>query len=207
KDFTNWVYRSTSVKARANQTLKVFAGPDISQAEFMKACSDAARDARDADIAKRTASIDRQIRTIEDRIMREERELREDETELSHRKMEETGAHFENLTGIFSKGRTRRLSTSLSKRRLAEQAKADVEESRDTIDDLKRQMSELERRRQEVIVEVNEKWGRVASSSSEVTIVPKKADIFVNLFGVAWMPYYSIRTNEETIELSAFGSS
>ncbi len=28
KDFTDWVFRNSSVKARANQALKVFAGPD-----------------------------------------------------------------------------------------------------------------------------------------------------------------------------------
>ena len=43
KDFTDWVFRNSSVKARANQTLKVFAGPDVSPADFMKACADAAR--------------------------------------------------------------------------------------------------------------------------------------------------------------------
>ncbi len=53
KDFADWVYRTTSVKARANQVLKVFAGPDISQAEFMRACADAAREARDAEVEKK----------------------------------------------------------------------------------------------------------------------------------------------------------
>ncbi|MEO8357754.1 MAG: DUF87 domain-containing protein, partial [Chloroflexota bacterium] len=41
KDFADWVHRSSAVKARANQVLKVYAGPDVSQAEFMKACSEA----------------------------------------------------------------------------------------------------------------------------------------------------------------------
>src|SRR4030095_4297194 len=40
KDFADWVYRTSSVKARATQVLKVYAGPDVSQAEFMKACAE-----------------------------------------------------------------------------------------------------------------------------------------------------------------------
>jgi hypothetical protein len=40
---------------------------------------------------------------------------------------------------------------------------------------------------------------------TEVTITPKKTDVFVNLFGVAWMPHYIIETETETIELPAFG--
>jgi hypothetical protein len=206
KDFTDWVYRNTSVKARANQALKVYAGPDISQAEFMKACAEAARDARDAEIAKKTATIDRQIKTIEDKLTREERELREDEAELSHRKMEEAGTHLENLTGLFGgRRKATRLSSSLTKRRMTEQAKSDVEESLDAIDDFKRQLTELQRRREEVITELTDKWGSEVGNVSEVTVAPKKTDVFVTLFGVAWLPYYNIQTGAGTMELPAFG--
>ncbi len=207
KDFADWVYRTSSVKARANQALKVFAGPDVSQAEFMKACADAARDARDAEIDKKTSTIDRQIKTLEDKLGREERELREDEAELSHRKLEEAGTHFENLTGLFGgRRKASRLSSSLTKRRMTEQAKADVEESLDSIDEFKRQLGELLKRREELVEELNEKWGQVVGETSDVTVAPKKTDVFVNLFGVAWLPYYIVKTNAGMMELPAFGA-
>jgi hypothetical protein len=38
-----------------------------------------------------------------------------------------------------------------------------------------------------------------------VTINPKKTDVYVNIFGVAWKPYYVIQAGGETIELAAFG--
>jgi hypothetical protein len=206
KDFTDWVYRTSSVKARANQALKVFAGPDVSQAEFMTACAEAAREARDAEIAKRTGTIDRQIKTLEDKLAREERELREDEAELANRKIEEAGTHLENITGLFGgRRKASRLSSSLTKRRMTEQAKSDVEESLTAIDEFNRQLKELTRRREEVVNELNEKWGQVVGQTSEVIVAPKKTDVFVNLFGVAWMPYYSIKTNTGMMELPAFG--
>ncbi|HSL45581.1 MAG TPA: DUF87 domain-containing protein [Anaerolineales bacterium] len=207
KDFTDWVFRNSSVKARANQALKVFAGPDVSPAEFMKACADAARDARDAEIEKKTAQLDRQLRGLEDRLAREERELAKDEDELSNRKMEEAGTHLENLTGLFGgRRKASRLSSSLTKRRMTQQARADVEESKDTIKELNQQIAEAQQRREEVIAEINDKWGRVVNESTEVTIAPKKTDVFVKLFGVAWMPHYMIEAGNETIELPAFGT-
>jgi hypothetical protein len=207
RDFADWVYRSTTVKARANQALKVFAGPDVSQAEFMKACAEAARLARDAELEKKTATIDRRLKTLEDRLMREERELREDEAELSNRKIEEAGTHLENLTGLFGgRRKASRLSSSLTKRRMTEQAKADVEESLDAIDELKRQIAETQRTRQETVDEINEKWGAAVGDVNEVTVAPKKSDVFVTLFGVAWLPYYILNTDRETLELPAFGA-
>jgi hypothetical protein len=207
KDFTDWVFRTSSVKARANQALKVFAGPDVSQAEFMKACAEAARDARDAELAKKTAQVDRQLKSLEDKLAREERELSEDEDELSHRKMEEAGTHLENITGLFGgRRKASRLSSSLTKRRMTQQAKADVEESVEAIKEFNRQIAELQKRREEIIAAINDRWGKAVNEITEVTITPKKTDVFVNVFGVAWMPHYLVQTGNETIELPAFGA-
>jgi hypothetical protein len=207
KDFADWVLRNSSVKARVNQALKIFAGPDVSQAEFMRACADAAREARDAEIAKKTAQFDRQLKTLEDRLAREERELREDEAELANRKVEEAGTHLENLTGLFGgRRKASRLSSSLTKRRMTEQAKAEVEESVDAIELYKQQITDLEKQREELLNEINDRWGHMVSDISEVTVTPKKTDVFVNLFGVAWMPYYIVKNGSEMLELPAFGA-
>jgi hypothetical protein len=207
KDFTDWVYRTSAVKARANQTLKVFAGPDVSPAEFMKACADAAREARDAEIDKKTAQLDRQLKSLEDKLAREERELVKDEDELSNRKMEEAGTHIENITGLFGgRRKASRLSSSLTKRRMTQQARADVEESKETIKDLSQQLAEAQQHREEVIAEINDRWGRVVNEITEVTITPKKTDVLVEVFGVAWMPHYVIKSGEETFELPSFGA-
>jgi len=206
KDFSDWVFRNSSVRARANQALKVYAGPDVSQADFVRACAEAARDARDAEIAKKTAQLDRQLKTLQDKLTREERELREDESELSNRKLEEAGTHLENITGLFGgRRKASRLSSSLTKRRMTEQAKSDVEESITAIDQFKQQIAELEKRREEVVAEINNRWGNVVNESTEVIVTPKKTDVFVNLFGLAWMPHYVVRMDTEVVELPAFG--
>jgi hypothetical protein len=63
----------------------------------------------------------------------------------------------------------------------------------------------LEKQRQELIEEINNRWGDVVNQITEITLTPKKTDIFVQLFGVAWLPYYLVRAGEETLELPAFG--
>jgi len=206
KDFADWVYRNSSVKARVNQALKVFAGPDISPAEFMKACADAARDARDAEIEKKTATLDRQLKTLEDKLAREERELQIDQNELAGRKREEGSNLLEIGASVFGVGRKKSITSQFSKNRLTNKAKAEVEESIDTIEQLKQQIAEAEKRREETIAEINDRWGSVVNEITEVTIAPKKTDVFVKLFGVAWMPYYVIKAGTDTIELPAFGT-
>lgn len=205
KDFTDYVFRNSSVTARANTALKIFAGPDVSQADFMKACADAARDLRDAEITKKTAALDRKIRTIEDRLIREERELRQDEEDLRNRNIETGLSGAEALAGILGMGRKKSLSTSVSKYRMAQNAKEEVRESEDAIAQFKRELADLQRERDSIASEITDKWGRVVSDSSEVTINPKKTDVYVNIFGVAWKPFYLVQAGGETLELAAFG--
>ncbi|HUG33396.1 MAG TPA: hypothetical protein VMJ90_01405, partial [Anaerolineales bacterium] len=206
KDFTDWVFRNSSVTARANQALKVFAGPDVSQSEFLKACADAARNGRDTEFNKLAARIDRQIASLEGKLTREERELRQDEAELQQRKMEAMGTHAENVLGLFVGSRsTRKLSSSLTKHRMTEQAKADVDESVEAIAQFKTQLAELDKERLRLAEEINERWEALVRQTSEIVVNPKKSDVYVSLFGVGWMPYYLVKSGAQSIELPAFG--
>jgi len=80
---------------------------------------------------------------LRERLKREERELAEDLAEYEQRKQEEWATHAENLLGLFL-GRRRRLTTSLTKRRLTQKALADIEESKAAIAEYKAQIEALE---------------------------------------------------------------
>ncbi len=205
KDFTDWIFRNSGVTARANLALKVFCGPDVSQAEFMTACSEQARAGRDAEISKKTSVIEKKIKTLEDKLGREERELREDQSDLQNRNIESGANLLELGAGLVGFGRKKSVTTQFTKHRLAQNAKADVEESVDAIDQYKKDLTALLRERAEMTTEINNRWGSVVNEISEVSIKPKKTDIYVNLFGVAWKPFYIVQSGSETIELSAFG--
>ena len=38
----------------------------------------------------------------------------------------------------------------------------------------------------------------------EIEIAPLKKDVLIDMFGVAWMPFYVLETGSETIELPAY---
>ena len=205
KDFTDWAYRTSSVQARANQALKVFAGPDVSQADFMRACAEAARAARDAESEKVVGALDRKIKSLEEKKAREGRELRQDETEWSQRKTEEFGNLAELGASLVGIGRRKSLTTQLTKRRLSEQANADVEESEQAIQQYEKDLADLQAQRAQAMKEINDRWGDVVNDIMEVTVTPKKTDIYINVFGVAWMPYYVVRSAGQAVDLPAFG--
>lgn len=89
---------------------------------------------------------------------------------------------------------------------MTEQAKADVDESVEAIEQFKKQLAELDKERLRLAEEINGKWGSVVSETTEVTVSPKKTDVFLKVFGVAWLPYYVVQTGTEAVELPAFGA-
>jgi polyhydroxyalkanoate synthesis regulator phasin len=182
----------------------VFATPEISQADFVKACSNAARQARDADLAKATTMLDRQIAALQDKLSKEERELQQDQTELGERKREELVSGAETVFSLLGGKRTRRISAAMSKHRMTEQSKADVDESVDAIAAFKKQLAQLEQNRQQASDDVAARWGNAVNTVTEIPILPKKTDVYVNLFGVAWLPYYQVKSGDQTLEIPAF---
>jgi hypothetical protein len=204
KDFIDWVYRSSQVAVRANEALKLYAGPEVSSAEFRTQCADIARQGRDAELRKVTASFDSKLRILRDRQTREERELAEDQTELSQRKVEEMGTHAENFLGVFGGRRRSRLSSSLMKHRLTVQAKAEVDESVDAIASFRQQIEDLEAQREQALSEINAAWGEIAAQITEIPVTPYKKDVLLDLFGVAWMPYHVVKVGEGVEELPGY---
>ncbi|MBN2499921.1 MAG: hypothetical protein JXB38_04080 [Anaerolineales bacterium] len=204
-DFVDWAYRTVKVDVMANETLKLYAGPPTTAGQFRKQCSEEARKQRDDEIEKVKATYEKRIDAVRKKLAREKRELTQDESELSQRKMEELGTHAENILGLFT-GKTRRVSTSLTKRRMTAQAKSDVEESLDAIGELEADMADLAEEIEAAIDEVEERWGEAAGEIEEIPVAPYKKDILVDLFGVAWMPYHLIDTGGQAIELPGFSA-
>jgi hypothetical protein len=204
KDFLDWAYRSSEASVWVNETLKLYAGPQVTAAEFRKLCADAARKQRDIEADKVSDAFDKKIDVIQEKQAREQRELDTDKSEHSQRKMEELGSGLETLMGVLG-GRRRSFSKNLTKRRMTSTAKADIRESEEAIETYKKQIAELEKDKADAIEEVNERWAEVANQVSTIPVTPMKKDVLVELFGVAWYPYYETAIGEELVELPGYG--
>jgi len=205
KDFLDWAFRSAQVTVRANETLGIYAGPEVSPAEFRTRCADTARLGRDAEVEKTAGVFDKKLAALQEKLDREQRELTADQTELSDRKMEELGTGIENVLGLFGGRRSsRRLSSSLSKHRLTQQAKADLDESVDVIANLKKEMAALQRERAQALENASQRWGEAANQVTEITVTPLKKDVSLDLFGVAWFPFHLAKVGDGLVELPGY---
>jgi hypothetical protein len=205
KDFLDFVYRNLELKLQSNPALKLVAELGMTAEEFRTRCAEAARNEREAEIEKVKATYIIKMKTIQKRLTREQRELSEDEAEHSARKMEEMATHFENVLGILGGSKSRRrISSSMSKRRMTSQAKADIEESKALIAEFTDELADLEDEMEEAVQEVESRWAEAATEIGEEVFTPFKKDVIVEFFGIAWVPSWQLEADGERFKLVGF---
>ncbi|MCS7248690.1 MAG: DUF87 domain-containing protein [Anaerolineales bacterium] len=207
KDFLDWAFRNAVLSIEVNDALQIACVPPMTEGEFRARCAEIARQKRDEEVKKAAQTFDKKIEALRLKLVREEQELEADKEKLNLRRMEEMGTHAENILGLFGGRRSsRRISSSLTKRRLTSQAKAEVEESEKTIALLKEQIAEIEKAKEAALEEIHQRWAEIAAQVREESIQPLKKDLFLEFFGIVWQPYYLVQEGEKSIELAAYAS-
>ncbi len=202
-DFVDWAFRRSEITVYANTDLKLYVGPPATEGDFRKQVSEEARTQRDAEMKKSQVAFQKKLASLQKKLNKEKRELEADQSEHSQRRLEELGTHLENLFG--GTRSRRRVSTSIRSHRLASQSKEDVEESVETIQQLEEEIELLAEEMDTVLDEIEERWGQIASQVKEISAAPRRSDVLLDLFGVAWVPHHIVDIGGKTMELPAFG--
>ena len=87
---------------------------------------------------------------------------------------------------------------------MASAAKDRLRAEKETLKQYQEQLVDLQKAKDEVVKEVTDKWSGIADNITEITIRANKTDIFSEIFGVIWLPYYIADDNGRKIEFPAF---
>lgn len=188
-DLLDYLYHSARLIVPQNEELGLVGQPGVGRAAFKAQLEQAADEAFDAEAEELREKYRDKIDRLQKKIARETRELSEDQAELSGRRLEELATHAENLLGLFggSRGR-RRVTSSLTKRRLTSKARADLEESQAMLEEYQRDLQELQEEMESALAELEDRWDQIAEQVQELEISPYKKDIHLERFGVLWVP-------------------
>jgi len=208
KKYIDHIYREAVMPLFENSALKLKSQPNESKEEFYAQCLQAADDKEDIEIDKVQTRFEKVLDRLHTKLRREERELDEDQDTLEALKLETMvnyGKTLANIAGGFFGGRKRRasLSSSLVKRRQKQNAQADVRESVEEIAALRTKLEVLTREHEQEMIEIDDKWTKVASEIEVINVSPLKKNIELEVFAVAWQPHWVARVNGKTKVVAA----
>ena len=193
KEFSDYLYHEKRLILLHNPILKMYSRPGESEREFRIRLSQAARERRDAEVDKVRKRYRTKLDRLRKRLERERAELAEDQAEYAARKQEEMVSGAETLLGVFGIfGRKKSISSAMTKRRMTQKAKLDVEESEQEIARLEQEIREMEEEVRAEAEAIAAKWEETLDDIEPYEVKPRRADVSIELAAVAWLPYWEI---------------
>ena len=200
-DLADQLYHDQVFTLTHNPTLKLYARPHETPAEFRVRCQQTAREGRDAAVDRLSEKYAARFQRLEERRAREQQAFEQDQAEYRAHKQAENRAGLDNVVGalgLFGRRRTQHdLAAAASKRRLADAAREDVAEAEATLDRLQAEIAGL---KQEMAAEANAltaQWVANAADIAEIRILPRRADIAVHQVALAWLPGWELTYEDD----------
>jgi len=192
-DLSDYLYHNSSVTLLYSPALETYSKPGESEREFRMRLQQIAREKRDEEIDEITERYNDKLERVEDKLRREESDLAQREADVSARKRETLVSVGESVVGVFLGRRSYRMaSTALSKQRQAAKAKLQLEEARDDVKALEEDIKELEAELQEDVEAARERWESALTDLEEYEVRPRRKDVQISLFGLAWSPHWVV---------------
>jgi hypothetical protein len=208
KEFEDYVYYNSTARLWYNPHVNLYSEFGESEKAFQRRCREAAEDAHKAEVARVKEKHQRDLKRLEDRLEREQSKLQAAEATHSARKQEELLSGAETLFGVLTgRKRSSALSSASRKRRMTQQSRAGIEESERVIANLKREISDLKESERREVEEVASGWANRIDEVQEEEVRPRRTDIQVNLFALAWIPHWEVVVAGQALSLPAMERS
>ena len=191
KNLEDYLYRNRKITLLYSPLLKFYSQPEESERDFRMRLTQAAREERDEEVEKLTKKYEKRLQKLDDRLRRAEASLAKKKVKASARKREIAVSVGESVLGMFMGRRsTRGASTAMSKYRQQKMATMEVEEAEEKIEVLQQEITELEQELKEETAAITERWDEALEELEKVPVQPRKQDIQVDVFALAWAPHW-----------------
>jgi chromosome segregation ATPase len=193
KHLSDYLYHNSSITLLHSPVLDAYSHPDESERDFRMRLQQAAREKRDEEVDEVSARYEKRLDTLQDRLRRAEAKLATKEVDVAARRTETLATVGESVVGmLLGRRSTRVASRALSKQRQTKLAKIKLEEAEADVVDLQQDIDELEEELQEEVAEVRDRWEEALVEFEEVAVTPRRTDVQISLFGLAWAPHWQI---------------
>lgn len=205
----DWLYYHSKYTLSVHPATGLFRHAQESERDFSIRLQQAVRELRDKEVDALEKKFAPQIERITEKIRKEERELARDEAEHQSRKTTELVGIGESLLGFFiGRKSTRSLGSALNRRRMTANAKADMEESEETIEVLNAELEKVNKEMQVLARDITAKWEKPELQLESEELAPRRSDVTVHFIALGWLPFWKLTVSgpqgEMVLSLQAY---
>jgi len=193
KHLSDYLYHNSRLTLLHSPVLDDYSQPNESERDFRVRLQQAAREKRDEEVDEVSERYEKRLGKLQDQLRKAEATLAAKEADVTARKRETLVTVGESVVGMFLGRRSTRVaSRALSKQRQTTLAKIKLEEAVANVEALQEDVKELEAELREETTAVRDRWEEALVDFEEVPIKPRRTDVQINLFGLAWAPHWQV---------------
>ncbi|WP_363318871.1 DUF87 domain-containing protein [Chlorobium sp.] len=194
----DWLYYNCRFKLSVHPGTGLFRQSGESERDFAIRLQQAARETRDSEVDALEKKFATQLERLAEKINKEERELAQDEVEHQNRKASELVGLGESVLGFFlGRKSTRSIGSALTRRRMTANAKADIEESLETIEALLKEREKIGNEMKGLAHEITMKWEHPEAQLVIEELAPRRSDVTVHFVAIGWLPFWRVAITGE----------
>ncbi|MFT4177236.1 MAG: DUF87 domain-containing protein [Luteolibacter sp.] len=195
KDFADWMYRNQRAEILSCPALKQWSNLGESEADFRARLAMAAREARDAEVAKLRDAAEKKIATLQGRLQTAQNQLAREKTESTSAMMQAGASVLGGLLGAVLGKKTNLGSVmkgvSISKAGSAYKQRQDVGNAEQKVEGIQGQIAEIEKDLQTRLEQIAASYETANLTLETETLRPTKTNVKVQEVGLLWIPYDS----------------
>jgi hypothetical protein len=193
KELKDHLYRSSALELLHSPAAKIYSAPTEPEREFRLRLTQVLREKRDREVDKLNRRYAGRLRRLETKMGRAEETLARRETVAKSRKSEVLVSIGESLLGAFMGRRSMRAASStLSKYRMSKTASMSIADAKKAVAASQREIAAIEKELRQRAEEITLKWDETAGQVERVPVTPRRTDIDLDFFGLAWAPHWQI---------------
>ncbi len=202
KDLEDHLYRTSSLTLFYSPAAKVYSEPGEDLRAFKARLTQEARELRDAEVDKLEERYSSKLKTLEERLRKAKATLAKKEADARTRKQDALLTAGETIIGLFV-GRRRSLSSAATKVSRASTANIDVDAAEEQIEAVQQEMQTLQEALKQETDAIVAQWDAALEKVEEVSITPRRTDVEMTLFVLAWMPHWQIAYKSGSVTQTA----
>jgi hypothetical protein len=193
ENLADHLYRTSSITLLYSPVFKAFSQPNESEREFRMRLQQSAREQRDEEVDKLNRRYENRLRKLGDQLRRAETALTKKQAEAAGRKRDVYVSVGVSVLGVLLGRRsTRSVSTTFGKVRMSSSASMSVEEAQEKVEALQGEVTALEEELKEQASAITSRWDAALEAFEEVPVTPRKQDVDIDVFALAWAPHWKI---------------
>jgi hypothetical protein len=204
KDLAAWLYRNQKIELLRSPSLGEASNPDEPERDFRLRLQQAAREKRDAAVEKMRQKYAPKIAALEERQRRAQQAVEREAEQAKGQKMQTAISFGATLLSSFlgkktlSVGNLGRATTAVRGVGRSMKESQDVGRAEETVAAIGQQLAELDQEFKTETAEIEQSINAQTEALETVVLKPKKADIAVKHFSLAWVPYWRDQAGQST---------